>query len=107
MDQDQARDAAVEADVLEHHDERDQDRLVRDEHPEEQQGEDDVGASEAPLGQHVAVQRAQQHRHQSRRHHQQHAVDEARRQLVEGVEVGLQCGRGRHLPGGGVRHLGE
>jgi hypothetical protein len=95
-------DPAVEVDGLHELHERDEDRLVGDEHAEQQQGEDDLGAAEAPLGEHVAVEGAEDRRSDRGRDGQQQAVD----------EVGAQRGEGRTevvevQPRGQLPHRGE
>src|SRR5712664_99036 len=107
VDQDQARDAAVQPDLLEHEDHRDQDALVRDEHPEQQQREEEVCAAESPLGQHVTVERAEQRRQERRGYYQLHAVYEVRQQLFDRGAVRLEGGRRGQLPRSAVRDLDE
>src|SRR5207245_7325742 len=67
VDQDQARYASVETNGAEELKERDQDALVRDEHAEQKQGEDGVGAAELPLRENIPVERAEQRRENRRR----------------------------------------
>jgi hypothetical protein len=52
----------VEIEEIHRLDHRDQDRLVGDEHPEEDQGEDDVRPLELPLRKQVAIDRADDRR---------------------------------------------
>ena len=76
MHEDQAGDRAVEAHDLQYPHHRDQDALVWDEHAEQHQREDEVRSRKLPLGQDVAVQRAEERRADGGRDGDQEAVDE-------------------------------
>ena len=59
---------------------RDHHRLVRDEHPEQEEEEDDLGAGEAPARQHEPVQRPEDGRDERRGDDELEAVLEERQQ---------------------------
>jgi hypothetical protein len=59
---------AVDAEFAQHDDDRVDHHLVRDEGAENQNGEEDIGALEAPVGERVAVHRGDGDRDEDRRH---------------------------------------
>ena len=80
-------------------DERDQDGLIRDEHAEEDQREDQVGAPKSPFGQDVAVDRADHRGQHSGGHGDGQAVHEVGRELVPGLAEAPEveaCGQCPH-----------
>ncbi len=107
MDQDEAGNAPDQIDPLHELNQGYEDALVRDEHPEQEQGEDQVGSAESPLGEDVAVHRSEHRRDQRRRYREQKAVDQVGAEgLVCRPEIG-QVEAGRKLPHAGEADLVE
>src|SRR5690606_19632615 len=98
VNQDQAGDRVVQADALHELDQGNQDALVRNEHAEQQQGEQRVGAAEAPFGQDISVQRSQKGREKGGRNRQIQAVEQVRGQLLVGGRIACQIEGGGQIP---------
>src|SRR4051794_10557989 len=77
MDNYQAWDLTIQTDRLEELHEWDQDALVWDEHPEQHEGEQQIGAAELPLGEHIAVHTAKQRRNYHSGYSEDYAVSKA------------------------------
>ena len=73
----EAPERAVEADLAQDDDDRVEHHLIGDEGAEDQDGEEDVGALEAPVGQRVAVHRGDGDREDHRGHGDADRVPEA------------------------------
>ncbi len=98
MNEDQPVDIAIEIDRSQELHQRDQDRLIGDEHPEQHQREQDVRPPKPPLGQHIAVERTEDGRQGCRRNHQAQTVEEVRRKLIQRFGEAGRVQRLRKLP---------
>lgn len=90
MRQYQGRDAShpnVAQCVVDKDHERDQDGLVGDEHPEQDEREDEVRSAELPLGKDKSVQRTQHGRYDRRRDDHDETIPERGSQFIEGFDV--------------------
>ena len=78
---------AVEADLAQQDDDRIDHHLVGNEGADDQDGEEDLGALEAPVGQRIAVDRGDGDRQDDARHGDAHRIQEAALRPVA-VEAG-------------------
>jgi hypothetical protein len=88
MGQDQTGHAAIEIDVPDKFDQRNEDALVGDKHTEQDKREDDIGSAKFPAGQDEAIDGPQEGGENGRRNDQPETVAEVRGQiLISGHKV--------------------